>query len=427
MTSGQRSRRVVQLSLLCLSFFPFALNPTHAAILVWRPAAQGSIENLASGGNRSGLPADAFSLFQNPAGSSLTLNGLDLSVSRNQAWDPSLAVSGNTDPQTTQNPSKGFWTTALGGKVGDFGFSLGSWTPFKGYINNQSLSLRENQFGGSYWLQDLKTSIGFSIHQRSAIWEDINEAIFIQSDHQWSWGMGTLTLLPERWFVGAHFQPETRISSQSELQTPGRLSLGIGTWPNRYFRAHCGSMVYFATGLNGARIQPSCGASYQAFELKATRGWFHAGSYFEPAMGAQALNRLHLTAGFDIHFSFLIFASGIDIANNITSGSFSIGINIDRLGKALGYLPQGLTPPPAGILPAMTHFEDDWMPTHLQMHPEDALQEIAPDLENFEESVRELPKFWQIPGRLKKGIEIEEKEIRDDLEKATDDDLTSDR
>ena len=118
----------------------------------------------------------------------------------------------------------------------------------------------------------------------------------------------------------------------------------------------------------------------------------------------------------DIHFSFLFLSSGLDLAMGMTAGSFSLGVDIDRLGKTLGYLPAGVSSPPSGNLPDPFKFEDDWMPVHLQENSEDAFQDIGPSLDSVADGVIQLPKVWEIPNRVEKVIESEKKELLDDLE-----------
>lgn len=394
-----------------------ASSPAWAdTILGWSGSGQGSLEANATGGNRVGLPTDSSSLFQNPAGSSLTLNGLNLVISGTRVGDERLFQPGYPRDPGIQEEVKQFWTSSLGGRLENWGFHVGQWTPYKAFVGDQSLQVRENQIGFSRFFDPIRTSFGISGSYRQGFWESLDESTRYASASAFGASFGTLTHFPKRWFLGISYQLPTTILGPDRLEQPGLLSLGVGAWPNRHFRAHCSMLSYFATTTTEFEVQPACGMSYRPFSLNALSGWLHLGTYLEAPLHETYHHRLHMTAGMDFQISFVGVAGGIDVAQGALSGTIGIGINVDRLGKSLGYLPAGLSSPPSGTFPNPFKWEDDWMPSNLQMDPENAFQEIGPDLDDVTDGIKQLPKIWELPQRLDQGVRKETESILKDIQ-----------
>lgn len=361
---GRQFKRAVVLGigLFAECEFGFAGDRTIA----WSPVPNGNLRYVGMAGANTALTENFFAAGDNPGGLAMTLPGVDLQWSSNRFMDD------------RREPGVEFSTNAVGMAVpiGSYGVSLGYSEPFKSSSNE----IREWSFGLAGRFMEDRLGVGLLF---APTW-DHAQGDFSEGVTQLS--VGAQWRFPHRILLGGRFSP--RADGES-FTIPSRAALGIGYIPNRSFRV--GAAIKFAN-VSENPFQLHLGFAYNIWQTNMIRTNFFAGTYYESDRG-------HITFGIDFMPWIFDVSVALDRASGYENTIASIGLDLGATAQFLGFLPKTVPVPPAGLFPNPLEQNDDWLPRHLQDHPEQALQSVDPDFGDYKRTIKKLP------GNLKNRVE----------------------
>ncbi len=369
--------------ILCLGMNPAA----QAAYSIWSGTVRGNTQNVGMAGALTGLADGYYGSVINPAGTSLTLNHIDLDLTQSIIADGYNMAPG----QTFVNK-----TVGIAIPLNSFGMSLGTSSPFQSTnASGNQVSLNEYRLSFSQAFLDNHLSLGIGIGFDSV-------TLNSESISQVGYTIGVLYRFPNRIYVGSAFNTGLLIGpflNDQLISLPQSATLGVGWIPNRLFRAafslqwvdaETNTFDFREPTLPVGRysvLQPNVGISYEFLSLQNISARIDAGAYLE-AIRTTLSYRPHSTVGLQIHPWFVHLVYTVDIANQYQNTLVNVGIDIKDLLTRLQVLPRAVTAPPAGLLPKPFEINEDWMSRNLQDHPDKDLHEIQPDSKSFEKTIK---------------------------------------
>jgi hypothetical protein len=338
-------------------------------------------------GALTGLADSYYGAMINPAGSALTLNRVDLDLSKFTISDqitmaPGQVLSGNT--------------IGIAVPLKEMGVSLGYTTPYlvtNATGNTARLSDYRMSFSKSFFENHLSFGLGLVFDQIS-----VNSI----SLGQVGYTLGTLYRFPNRFFLGATYNTPMLFGPDSQNEVfslPRSATLGLGWIPNRLFRAgfslewvgaENNTYLYHqptqATG-QYSTVQVHLGTTYEFLSTHSLRMILYSGTYLE-ALRTSISYRPHLTTGLEVRPWFIHAAFIIDVADQYQNTLFNIGLDVKDALNRLNVLPREVSAPPAGFLPPPFETNEDWLPQKLQDHPETAFHGVQPDADVYQKLIK---------------------------------------
>jgi len=358
---------------------------------------RGNNRTIGMAGAMTGLADNYFGSIDNPAGTALTEPSIDLQIVNSQIEDQFLS-----------NPQTYISSYALGVAIpfDTWGLSFGYSLPFRAISPaGEELSLKELRVTASKTLFESRLSLGIGI--APSLLEQ-NQGTFFQLRTTW----GALYRFPKRVLLGLSFSPSSGFGPDPigrRFSIPSQVGLGTSWIPNRSFRVAMSIrwieaeqdlyLFHIPTqpmGTAGA-YQAHLGFAYRFLSLKGVAARLFAGAYVENKRMTDPY-RVHSTSGIEVLPWFLNIAAGLDIAQDYKNVMFSFGVDVGDLLRRFKILPRNVQAPPAGVFPNPIEINDDWLPTKIQDHPENAFQTIGPELQDFKNSINNLPENIQSPG-----------------------------
>ena len=365
----------------------------------YQSGTRGDIRTVGMAGATVGLGDPFAAAGENPAGLALTMNVGDTHASASEISD--RAVQRSDAPMI----SSGFGAAL---QAGIWGFSLGSVTQWEegqyfripGQVDPYHLDqyLREYRGGIARRWESLGLSVGAQLR-----WGVLHQSLGkgtseFDNPDQTTQGvgftLGALYRLPRHLLLGAaysspiQFNPGIADSSFNVLpgylqpvQSPTKISLGLGFIPNRIFRADLtlqwvdetpGASTLAEEGLLAGShdtLEPRLGAAYVFGDFKAMRATAFAGTYLEPSRVLAAPTRLHATGGMELKWSFVNFGLGLDVAKGYQNRMASIGIDPFTVMEKIGLIPKPPAHRPRGLLSSFLYQSDEGLPRGLNDSP----------------------------------------------------------
>lgn len=367
-------------------------NSSYSA---YQSGTRGDIRTVGMAGATVGLGDTFAAAGDNPAGLALTMNVGDTHASASEISD--RAVQRSDAPTVSSS-----FGAAL--QAGNWGFSLGSVTPWEegqffkipGQVDPYHLDqyIREYRGGIARRWDSLGLAVGAQLR-----WSVLHQSIgkspseFENPDettHGTGVTLGALYRLPFHMLLGAaystpiHFNPGIGDPSFNVLpgylqpvDSPTKISLGLGFIPNRIFRADftlqwvdetLGASVLAEEGLLAGShdtLEPRVGAAYVFGDFRAMRATAFAGTYLEASRVRLAPTRLHATGGMELKWSFVNFGLGLDVAKGYQNRMASIGIDPFTVMEKLGLIPRPPAHRPRGALSTFLYQSDEGLPDGL--------------------------------------------------------------
>ncbi len=406
-------------SLLVLGTKALAADPATAINLPYstrtdpysgyQAGTRGDIRTVGMAGATVGLGDTFAAAGENPAGLALTMNVGDTHASASEISDRSV--------QRSDAPmiSSGFGAAL---QAGSWGFSLGSVTPWEegqyfkltGQVDPYHLDqyIREYRGGIAHRWESLGLSLGAQLR-----WAVLHQSLgkstseFQNPDertHGLGVTLGALYRLPRHFLLGAAYSSSIQFNPGfgdntfnvlpgylQPVQSPTKISLGLGFIPNRIFRADLtlqwvdetpGASTLADQGLLAGShdtMEPRLGAAYVFGDFRAMRATAFAGAYLEPSRVLAAPTRLHATGGMELKWSFINFGLGLDVAKGYQNRMASIGIDPFTVMEKLGLIPRPPAQRPRGLLSSFLYQSDEGLPDGLSDSPRTASSEPGLD------------------------------------------------
>jgi len=356
--------------------------------------ALGDIRTVGMAGATIGLGDTFLAASDNPAGLAMTLKIGDSNFANNTIHDGH-----------TQNFEDPIPTNSIGAAVGIYpwGFSLGYVTSSRedapyvlnGFTNPVvvTTTARELRLGVAHLFFENQLSLGLSLNigqseeeiQASPNFPDqvvhsgmvgaTLGGLYQLGDH---FLLGGAYTLPLRYNINTASNPSSGINSFfQDLESPYRVSAGLGWIPNRFFRTDF-SIFLVGTNSNSAllsndsvlvgqsiSIQPRYGAAYVFADFLNFRATTFAGLYYETSRIAQVSDRPHLTSGVEGKLAFVTAGIGSDFARDYQNVIVSVGVDIFDVMGRLELIPHPNYAIHGGWFPNFNMESDDGLPRAL--------------------------------------------------------------
>lgn len=343
------------------------------------------------GGPITALADDYTGAFDNPAGSALTLGGLDLTIS---------SASIEDDLHMLPGQRLNYYMGGLAIPFEGYGISGGYSTPFSSVSpGEEKIDYVEYRIALSKTFLQKRLSIGFGAGWGTLKTTERNATVprFI---------FGGLYRFPKRIMLGLSYTPGSVFDPDSQgrgFSVPHQISLGVGWIPNRFLRGGLSlravapeSNVYsfhwpdLEVGKDWV-YQPHFGADYHFLHLKKIKGRVFAGAYIESRRGVGE-SRFHYTTGTELQLWFLKVGIALDKGVGYQNVSLGFGLDVGEVLRKLQMLPPEAPILTGGLFPSPFEISDDWLPTQLQDNPEDAFQSIGTDVDDVKRGIENFPK-----------------------------------
>ena len=399
---------------------------------------RGDIRTVGMAGATVGLGDTFIAATDNPAGLAMTMNTGDFNLTTNWVRDSAVQQWGN--PVQSSN-----FGVAL--SPYPWGFSLGYSTPFSegqfyrtaaGTTALMELEIQEYRAAFARVFSDNRLAVGVSLGfgRATARFSPEND-LFVWQNSAYSFtpSLGAMYKLPNRVLLGISYRFPVRYDGTIGAKTPGlgdffqpfitpgRLGLGAGWIPNRFFRMDFSVFVIGSTPEAGflsnqlrtvgssITLQPRIGAAYDFLEFNEFRATAFAGSYYEPARIQDAPNRIHVTMGIETKPWIFTVGTGADFAWHYRNFLVTAGLDLIRTMQKLELVPVPWQPPRGGIFPRPTGLSDEglarplakvWNPKGPEINP----IQVGLDLPNaIEKRVRKAGKdLKRLSGNLLKSL-----------------------
>ncbi len=365
----------------------------EASYSLWSGSVRGNTQNVGMAGALTGLADDYYGAVVNPAGTSLTLNGIEVDLTRSTISD-----------QLNMSNEQVFTTTTAGAAVplDKMGFSVGSTTPFFAADNRgDEVYLRDYRFSfsRSFLKNHLSFGLGVALDQVQFNSESITQV---------GYTLGALYRFPNRYYLGATFNTPLLFGpfqGNQLFNLPASATLGLGWIPNRLFRAAL-SIEWIDAESNvfdfrqptqrvgqSSSFQFHLGASYSFLDLQNMKATLTSGTYLESVRSSNSY-RPHFTIGLAVQPWFLNLVLTLDLASQYENRLFNIGLDLKNLLQQAKLLPREVQAPPSGVLPQPFVTNEDWMPTKIQDHPESDFHVIQANPESCLKAIKKQIQRW---------------------------------
>ncbi len=356
----------------------------------WHTGLQGDPRSVGRGGTGIVLSDDLWGVFENPAGSALTVPGTQFQFSKNTIHDQKLL-----------SPDQNLNMYSAGGVAPEtpWGFAAGV------SESNQAALVRETSISASHLFLNDHLSLGAALN-------------YGKSPTKQAWGttIGAQYRRPERLIYGISFRTPLEYTAPdgTSFSHPWSLGLGVGKIPNRFFKTEIGISLKGPTLPQSSALsfQPHAGIEYEFFSFRQLQLRLYSGSYVENS-------RIHATFGLGTDPWIFALGASIDVASGYRNTLFALGIDVGRTLKKFKVAPSTLPAPPGGLGPNPFEPSDDWFPPRLQDDPENSFQEIGPSPEriikrigNFDQIIKDQPKAIEEEGA---GFSKDWKDLKEDL------------
>ncbi|HCM39214.1 MAG: hypothetical protein A2070_01535 [Bdellovibrionales bacterium GWC1_52_8] len=347
---------------------------------------RGDIRTVGMAGATIGLGDTFIAASDNPAGLAMTMNTGDFNLTTNWVRDSYVQEWGNP----TQSNNFGVALSPY-----PWGFSLGYSTPFSegqfyktqtGTTVLMELEIQEYRAALARVFMENRLAVGVSLgFGRATAKFSPEDDLFIWQNNAWSFApsLGAMYQFSNRLLLGLSYRFPVRYDGTIGAKTPGladyfqpfitpgRLGLGLGWIPNRFFRTDFSLFVIGPTPEAGflsnqvrtvggaTTLQPRLGAAYDFLEFKDFRATAFAGSYYEVSRIQDTPNRLHLTMGVETHPWIFTIGTGADFAWQYRNFLVTAGLDLIRFLQKLELVPVPWQPPRGGIFPSATKLSDE--------------------------------------------------------------------
>ncbi|MGK5082044.1 hypothetical protein WDW37_01970 [Bdellovibrionota bacterium FG-1] len=343
----------------------------------WHSGLQGDPRSVGRGGTGVVLSDDLWGVFENPAGSALTVPGTQLQYSKNKIQDTQTLVAGR---------ELQFFSAGLVAPETPWGFSAGL------SESSQAEAVREYSVSASRLFLNEHLSLGASLNYGYSVSAD--RMLVYQS--AWGATLGGMYRFPKRFLVGMSYRSAMGYSKSDggAFLHPWNFEMGLGQIPNRFFRAELGVRFIGASepGVFSIHAQPHLGFEYEFINLRQIQIRLYSGSYLENS-------RLHGTFGFGLDPWLFSVGASVDVASGYRNYLFAVGLDVGRTLKRLRVAPSTVSAPPGGVFPSPLEVNEDWLPPRLQDDPENSFQDIGPSpdrikkrIENMDQIIKDQPK-----------------------------------
>ena len=428
----RRTNRLLTISLVLILLTPLGHGMARADSALpylsrtksfsgYNSSVRGDIRTIGMAGATVGLADTFIAATYNPAGLAMALDNADANFANMRVHDNAV-----------QNYASTLYTDNFGACMADYpwGLSLGYVTPYtEGAIYSPASSpsnglelevqIRELHLGIARSFMENRFSLGVDMILGRA-YELVNPLLDPTqggSTHSYAVGgtAGAVYKLPDRLLLGLsfsmpmHYAGDTSGQATSALpgflkpvEVPGRVGLGLGWIPNRYFRADLTTFLIgntpntalirdeSSTVGNRATVQPHFGMAYNFSDFREFKATMFLGSYYEVSRIQGAPNRMHATWGVEIHPWLLTIGWGMDTADSYDSYLASVGVDLIRLMGKLDLIPKPWRPAEGGFLP-----------NPFRMSSEGLARPLDPEWRPHGEDLNPFRVGWGIPGKLR--------------------------
>ncbi len=359
---------------------------------------RGDIRTVGMSGATVGLGDTFIASLDNPAGLAMGLNGADSNFATNIIYDRNI-----------QNFDNSLSTYELGVAFNQYpwGFSFGYISPYRegqtySLMNSPdmpktlSVSTREFHFSVAHLFFKNRLSVGLSLILGQSV-QEILSVTNSQEVNAQSYSLGSTIgvsyQLPHRILFGLSYRlpmsyPGGGFSQNTPelpnflqpLETPGRLGIGVGWIPNRFFRTDFTGFILGSTPRTtllrdeatsiGENItfQPRLGAAYDFLDFKELKGTLFGGTYYETSRAEKTSDRFHQTVGMEIKPWIFNLGWGLDIASGYRNYIVSLGINPFKIMSKIDLIPTPWHPRYAKAFPPPFYQSDQGLSRPLVKH-----------------------------------------------------------
>ncbi|MGK5088280.1 hypothetical protein WDW86_12040 [Bdellovibrionota bacterium FG-2] len=376
--------------ILALGLLSFFATSSAKANQGWNTGLQGDARSVGRGGTGIVLSDDLWGVFENPAGSALTVPGTQFQYTRNTIHDQKLL-----------GPDQNLSMYSAGGVAPQtpWGFAAGLTE------SNQAALVTEYAISASRLFFDEHLSLGTALNYGKS-----------PATQAWGTTLGAQFRRSERLIFGMSFRTplEYRAADGTVFSHPWSVGLGVGKIPNRYFKSEFGISLKGPTlpGTNTLSLQPHAGIEYELISFRQLQLRLYSGTYLENS-------RMHATFGFGTDPWIFSLGASIDVASQYRNTLFAVGVDVGRTLKKFKVAPSTLPAPPGGLFPKPFEASDDWFPPRLQDDPENSFQEIGPSPEriikrigNIDQIIKDQPKALEEEGA---GFSKDWKDLKEEL------------
>ena len=361
--------------------------------------ATGDIRTVGMAGATMGLADTFIAALDNPAGLTMSLNGADSNFASGTIYNGAI--------QDYQNPMH-YYNFGVAVNAYPMGFSLGYVVP-----NQQGQSYRLQSIPGqsqvvnlivktyefhlsySHVLFDDRLALGASLilgQGQTELDFGGNNQVLDQGYFSYALGLnvGASYQLPYHLILGLsyatpmhypgspdHYQSPYLPGYFQQIETPGRLGLGLGFIPNRFIRADFTTFMIQSTD-NAAllgddsipigryvTLQPRIGVAYNFWDEMEFRGTLFLGSYLEFSRVSDIKAKFHKTGGIEFKLWIFNVGSAIDSAPEYRNFILSAGIDIFKAMEKLEIIPTQPRPSLGHFLPNPLQISDEGLPRTL--------------------------------------------------------------
>ena len=370
------------ISLLALVSAPLHAVASSNNYSIWSVAVRGDVRSVGMAGATTGLADDYFGAVENPAGPAFTLDDFDVQINSANIHDRVQMDSGTSFTN---------FTTGIALPLDGMGTSFGYSIPFEGTgVAGEEIRLREYRLTFSMLFFKNRLSLGAGVAMATL-------ELPLQTINKVRSTFGVLYRFPKRIFIGASFSPSSVFGPDFQgrnFSLPLLASVGTSWIPNRSFRAGLSlrwigaesNVFRFHTPDEAVGTSPATqihmGAAYEFMSFKNIYANLFCGSYLETTRSTVG-SRLHSTAGLEIQPWFINLSAGIDTSTGYRNYQYAVGVDVGEVLRKFHLYPNEVPAPPAGMFARPFEVSDDWLPTQIQDHPEEAFQTINAELEDF--------------------------------------------
>jgi hypothetical protein len=365
----------------------------------WNTTVFGDTRTVGMAGATVGLPDSFLSSIDNPGGLALLMDDADENFSSNDVSDGHLQDRAHPLTLNSVGLAAAFypWTLSAG-----YITSSQEGMPY-GLLNSArvptlGVSAHEFRLGVSRVVFAHRVSVGASLNvgraqEEMTFDQEAGSPSFGGTEYGLGATLGALGQLNQHVLLGLSYTlpmsygfadasgPVTLISGfYKPVETPGRLGLGVGWVPNRFFRTDLSVFVVGRTAeaallsddttIVGDQItvQPRAGAAYIFADYEDFRGTAFAGTYYEMTRISGSQDRLHVTGGVEFKPWVLTLGTAVDVAPQYSNVLLGVGIDLIKVMIKLAIIPKPYSPPRRGMMPSPLHLSDEGLPRGLVEH-----------------------------------------------------------